>query len=305
MDDRRGGEGPFLGGPMAPVRATLVRAPKTPFPTLFGRAISVAFRSPVLGLGLGGAILLSRAGWAVSLLLVLQALFGESALPLAAAVGLGLTATLFAAVVELAIWAGGIPVLAGRMRGEASRRFGPLFARGLEAVFATMLGLGLFRVLAWILFQLAGVGMLIAFLAALIASPALVVFGIPLILLYVAGELLWRIFAWIAIARAGALEEGLLPALFAAIRQFFARPMAHLLTWWAANFAISVAGGGVAALVAAGLGAMPTLGAALLALVTSLFVGMVLLAAMAVYTALSLDATPPRPARAAPSPQLS
>lgn len=276
------------------VVARLVRPPKTPFSQIFSQAVGAALRSPSLGIALGGAILLARAGWAISLLLVVQAFLGESALPLTFALGLGLVAGLFAMVVELALWAGGIPVLARRMRGEPTPSFGRVFAQGLESLFATMLGLGVFRVLVWLVFQLAGTGLFVASLVLLLASPALFLLSLALVLLFVAADLLGRILAWIAIARVGALEEAFLPAIFAGLRQFFARPWPHLLTWWAANLAISLAGGGVAALVAAGLGAMPTLGAAILTLASSLFVGMVLLLVMAIYTALSLDAVPPR-----------
>ena len=298
MDDRWGGDEPILGRLLspgaAPLRAKLIAAPKTPFPKLFGRALGAALRAPLLALGLGGAILLSRAGWAVSLLLVFQALMGESTIPLAGALGLGFTAGLFATVVELAIWAGGVPLIAERIRGERARPWHQVFGRGLEAAFVTMLGIGVFRVLAWMLFQLAAVGFLFALLLLVVASPVFLLLAVPLALLFVAGDLLARILAWIAIARAGAFEEDFLEALVSGLRQFFARPMAHLLTWWAANLAVSLAGGGVAMMVAAGLGAMPALSAALLTLVSSLVMGTILLGVMAIYTALSLDAVPPR-----------
>lgn len=290
MDERPGAES-------APMVARLVRPPNTPFPQLFGRAFRAALRSPMLGLGLGGAVLLARAGWAVALLLIFQASLGEGGLTLASALGMGVVASLFATVVELTLWSGGIPVLAERMRDGVVRPFGEVFTRGVERAFATMLGIGLYRVLAWLFFQFAGFGLFFALVVALIASPALMLLGIPLVLLFVAGELLWRILAWIAIARVGSLEEGFLPAFFAGLRQFFARPTAHLLTWWAGNLAISFAGGGVAALAVAGLGGTPTLGAALFTLAASLVVGMVLLVVMSIYTALSLDAVPPQATR--------
>jgi len=278
----------------APVVARLIRPPMTPYGRLFVRACAAAARAPWLGLGLGGALLLARGGAAIAALLVLDAVLGQDGASMAAAVGLLLAAGLFATLVELALWAGGIPLLVERMQGGEARPFGQAFVRGLERGFATMVGLGAYRVGAWLLFHLAGFGFFFALVLAALASPALLLFAMPVILLLVGGELLWRVLAWIAIARAGALGEGGTSALVGGLRQFFARPTAHLFTWWAGQLAVSLAGGGVAAIVAAGLSGVSPLAIALVAATAAAVAGMVLLVVMAIYTALTLDASPPR-----------
>jgi hypothetical protein len=278
--------------PGGPVVARLVRAPNTPFPRLLGRAVRAAFRAPSFALVLGGSILLSRAGWGLAVLLILRAVL-EDGFALGVAIGLGVSAALFSGLVELALWAGAIPVLAARMRGAEASAWGPVFTRGVELLFAPMLGVGVFRVAAWLLFQLASMGTAGAFLVALVAEPASVGLFLPVFFLLVAGDLLWRVLAWIAVARVGACKEGLVPSLFGGLRQLARRPAAHLLTFFGVNFALSIGGGGTAFIVLAGLGGASPLGAILVALSASLVAGMVLLVAMSVYTALTLDAALP------------
>lgn len=297
MDERPEGRhvtGKLIRPGGGPVVGRLVRAPSTPFPRLLGRAVRAAFRAPSFALALAGAILVSRAGWGVAVLLVVHALLGDG-LTLGIALGLGSSAALFSGVVELALWAGAIPVLAARMRGAKVSAWGPVFARGVELLFGPMLGVGLFRVAAWLLFQLASVGTAVAFLMALVAGPASVGLLIPVVFLLLAADLLWRVLAWIAIARIGACKEDLVTSLFAGLRQLARRPTAHLLTFFGTNLALSIGGGGTAAIVLAGLGGASPLGAIFMALSASLVAGMVLLVAMSVYTALTLDAAlPPR-----------
>ena len=95
-------------------------------------------------------------------------------------------------------------------------------------------------------FQLASVGTAVAFLMALVAGPASVGLLIPVVFLLLAGDLLWRVLAWIAIARIGACKEDLVTSLFAGLRQLARRPTAHLLTFYGTNLALSIGGGGTA-----------------------------------------------------------
>ena len=286
MEDR-----PVTGRLIRPGRGLPVRArkPAAPLSRVLARATGAALGAPAFALALGGCILLSRTGWGVATLLTLQAVEGDGVV-LLAAFGLVLCAALLSGLVELALWAGAVPVLTARMRGARVEAWGPIFARGVELLFAPLLGLGLLRVLVWLLLQLASLGAAVAFLAAILAGPASAPLVLPAFFLLVAGDLLWRVAAWAAMARIGARKEGLLQALLGSVLQVARRPAAHLLALFVVNVALSIGGAVAGGIVAAGLGGGTPVGALLLAVLASLVAGAVLLWAMCAYTALALDA---------------
>lgn len=265
------------------------RKPGAPLSRLLGQATGAAVGAPAFALALGACVLLSRIGLGVAVLLLLQAFDGDG-LVVSAALGLGICAALLSSLAELALWAGAVPVLAARMRGARVSAWGPVFGRGVELLFAPLLGLGLLRVLVWVLLQLASIGALLVLLAAILAGPISAMVVLLAFLLLVAADLLWRVAFWAAIARMGAWKENLATALVGGILQVARRPGAHLVAFFVANLGLSIGGGAAAGIVAAGLGGGAPAGALVMAVAASLVAGAVLLWAMCVYTALTLDA---------------
>src|SRR5690606_26169675 len=192
------------------------RKPGAPLSRLLGQATGAAVGAPAFALALGACVLLSRLGLGVAVLLLLQAFDGDG-LVVSAALGLGICAALLSSLAELALWAGAVPVLAARMRGARVSAWGPVFGRGVELLFAPLLGLGLLRVLVWVLLQLASIGALLVLLAAILAGPISAMVVLLAFLLLVAADLLWRVAFWAAIARMGAWKENLATALVGGI----------------------------------------------------------------------------------------
>lgn len=292
-----GGDGPRDDAPGTPLEARLIRPGRAPLhgrlvhpPRAIGggaiaRGIGAALRSPFLVLGFAGAAFLGRAGWLLGAALLVFGGGWEVALVI------GGTASLAGGLVELAVFAGGVRVLARKIKGdEPTGGAGWLetFSAGLSTSFAAMVAVGLLHVAAWLLLQLLVVCMGVATVLVALREPQAALFLLPIWLLLFAADGFFRLLLSVAIARIGALEESSLVSIANGLAQFARRPIPHLLLWLGSGLALASTVGGTYLffLGLAGEGFLP--GRILFLVFSLLAFSLVWLATLGAFTSLAL-----------------